>query len=265
MAGVNWGLAQQGNSALGAFQTGYQIGDAIRQRGIERQTSSALSGLVADPAQDDAKFAELIKGLPIQSAQALINARTGMQAQQQQAQQQRRADLPFVGRLLQSSTDEASYQRARQVAQQYGVDLAGAPETFDPVWRDQQLTTVQALSTPQGQQVLSAAGKIAADEGLRPGTPEFSQRVTQIWRTENQKTVPYAAGGGVAAIDPTTGGVSTLIAPNTTGAPVGSPVQSGPQVGSVVGGYRFKGGNPNDRANWEQAGGGSGNATGGFR
>lgn len=40
-----------------------------------------------------------------------------------------------------------------------------------------------------------------------------------------------------------------------TGAPAtprAAPVQSGPAVGSVQGGYRFRGGNPADQANWER-------------
>ncbi len=40
---------------------------------------------------------------------------------------------------------------------------------------------------------------------------------------------------------------------------------TGPQPGTVVGGYRFRGGNPNDRSSWEPVSGGSGgNAAGGF-
>lgn len=40
---------------------------------------------------------------------------------------------------------------------------------------------------------------------------------------------------------------------------------SGPQVGSIVDGYRFKGGDPNSQASWEKAGGGAGNSAGNFQ
>lgn len=235
---VNWGLGLS-NGAQNAFQTGFQIGDTLRQRN--------------DMAQQ--------RNLMMQQQQA--------KAQQEQVER-RRADIPFVGRLLDSVTDEASYQRARGVAQQYGIDLSGAPSSYDPSWVDQQKTTVQALSTPQGQAALSTAGKIAQDEGLRPGTPEFGARVTQIWKAENQKTIPYTAGGGVASVDPTTGGVSTLIAPNNVGAPTGSPVPQGniprltnpSEVEKLPPGSQFY--DPNFILR-QAPGGASSNAGGGFR
>lgn len=43
------------------------------------------------------------------------------------------------------------------------------------------------------------------------------------------------------------------------------PPQGGPQIGAVVNGYRFKGGNPNDQNSWEPvSGGGASNGAGNF-
>ena len=222
---VNWGLS--GNNALNAFQTGYQIGDTLRQRNVERQTSNALSGLVADPAQDDAKFAELIRGLPAQSAQALINARNGMQAQSRQEQQQRRADLPFVGRLLGTVTDEASYQRARQTAQDNGLDLSSAPANYDPAWIDQQRQRIAIFSNPQAQQALTNTAKELVDAGYQYGTPEFQTALRARINAADAKTIPLQPGGTVAERDPVTGQVRIVVAQNPGGFAPGSPVQQG--------------------------------------
>jgi len=226
---VEWGLAQGPNAFQSAFSQGLQLGDMVRQRSEERKTSNALSGLVANPQQDDAAFAELIKGLPGNAALKLSQARQGYQqnaATQQRAQQEsRRADLPMLTNLLRNSTDQATYDRNLATARQYGVDTSTIPQQFDPQWRDQQLTTLQALQQPGGQEALSTAGKEAADAGFKPGTPQFNDFVRNRLVSSDRKVIPYTAGGGVGIYDPASGGVSNLITPNTGNAPAGTPVQ----------------------------------------
>lgn len=156
---VNWGIGA-GNNALANFGYGVQLGQGIADRREAREQRNAL----------------------LQMREQEMAARQQQQEQQarQQQQQQRRADLPMLGKLLDYAQDEPTYQQARQVAQQYGIDTSGLPETFDPNWIGQQRQVVQMLQTPQGQEALSNAGKQAMDAGFQPGTPEYTAVVRQI-------------------------------------------------------------------------------------
>lgn len=209
---VNWGLAN-GNGFQNALATGLQIGQSIRQRQQEDSTANALAGYAANPGQDDATFAGSLKGLPTQAIGQLMQARQGYQqnaARQQQAQtEQRRADLPLITRLVETSTDEATYQRNRAVAQQYGVDTSTLPQQFDPAWRDQQVMTLKALQSPEGQQAMSTAGKQAIDMGYKPGTPEFNQAVQQIFSASEAK--PYVVGGETRLYQPKIGAAGEAV------------------------------------------------------
>lgn len=227
---VQWGLGQ-GNNALAMFGTGVQLGQNLVDRRERSEERNALLGMRQQ--EMDARAAERAA------------------AQQQQQQQQRRADLPLMERLLTMAQDEPSYQQARQVAGQYGVDVSALPPTFDPAWRDQQLQTVRALNTPQGQEALSTAGKQAMDMGYRPGTPQFTEVTRQL--VEAALAQPYTGSGGE----------TRLYTPQIGGQ---GQVQGGPAPGAVEDGYVFKGGNPADPASWEPvAAGGAGSGQQGFR
>lgn len=267
MVDINWGLLG-GNNALSMFQVGNQLGAQIRERQDEKRSRNALmqiggfgqppGGLVATP-QQQATTQALEQRAGALSPWADLSREdlgTAMRLQGQQAQmarqqqEQRRADLPLLTRLVETATDEASYQRNRAVAQEYGIDTANLPPQFDPAWRDQQLSTLKALQDPAKTQALSAAGKIAIDMGLKPGTQEFEQTVREIWTSGEAK--PYVVGGETRLYTPKIGG--------------GGQVQGGPAVGAVEDGYRFKGGNPADPGAWEPVGQGGGGArvTSGF-
>lgn len=58
-------------------------------------------------------------------------------------------------------------------------------------------------------------------------------------------------------IDPSTGAYGQF------GVPTAAP--AGPAAGAIVGGYRFKGGNPNDQGSWEPVGGSTVTPSTGFR
>jgi hypothetical protein len=213
---INWQLGG-GNNALQMFGIGAQMGQNLVDRREAREDRNAL----------------------LDMRRQEMEARTAERAAQQQQQQtqQRRADLPLMERLLTYAQDEGTYQQARQIAGQYGVDTAGLPETFDPAWRDQQLQTVKLLNTPQGQEALSTAGKQAMDMGYKPGTPEFTQVTRQL--VEAALAQPYTGGQGETRLYT-------------------------PQIG---GGGQVQGAQPFDPNEWEvvEEGGPAPQAPGGFR
>lgn len=237
---ANWQLAN-GGGFQNALATGLQIGQGIRQQRQDTERRNAL----------------------VQQQQAQMQRQ--QQTDQRQQLEQRRADLPFVGKLLGSVRDEASYQQARGVAQQYGLDLSGAPPSYDPQWVESQKATVQALSDPKAQEALSTFGKIATDEGLAPGSPPYQQRVRELWQADQQKFYALAPGGGLASVG-AGGNAQLVIAPNPGTAPAGAPIsaqqpQAAPTT-KTVGGRTFY----NYGGKWydEPMGGGGSNVTGNF-
>ncbi len=79
-------------------------------------------------------------------------------------------------------------------------------------------------------------------------------------RDNEEKPFNVGPEDGRYIMDPTQpGGVRTIIAPNSGQGQFGEPVDTStaPQVGAVVGGFTFKGGNPKDRNNWVQGGQGA--------
>jgi hypothetical protein len=163
---IDWSLGQ--SNTLGMFQYGAQLGTQKRQEGEERDYRNAL----------------------------LDQRRTEHEAAQtRQTEQDRRADLPMLGKLLDYAQDEGTYQQARQVAGQYGIDVSGIPETFgDGTWVAQQRRIVQLMTTPQGQEALSTAGKQAQDAGFQPGTEEYVAAVRQIITADLAQ--PYTGAQG---------------------------------------------------------------------
>ena len=264
------------NAFTEAFALGSQVGARIRERRADNALAAYVSampqgGIVATPDQQQASqqaYANLAKYNPQMAVQVRRYEQEGAtSAARAQAElaKRRQEGLPQVINLLKGSTDQATYQQNVATARSLGIDTSNLPAQFDPAWRDQQIATLERFATPQGQEAMSTVGKEATDAGYRPGTPEYVQFVRQRLASSDLKTIPLQPGGSVAQYDPATGQARIVIAPNNGQMATGSAVGGGPQVGAVVGGYRFKGGNPNDRNNWEQAGGGSGNATGNFR
>lgn len=282
---INWGAARQGqNDLFQYFQMGQQIGQGI----VDQKVNKALGNVMMGGGQAPAPQGAPQGGTPAPVGmtpgiggpmQPQGNAMSGdlatiarykpelipqIQKQQQDAEAKRfelqtkqreaiRTGAVETAKLLEPVTDEASYQQARQVAARLGMNVSNIPPNYDPAWvQEQKLITRFMAEKPEA---LSTFGKIAADEGKQPGTPEYNARVTELVKADALKTIPLVPGGGVAGVNTMDGTARLLIAPNPGTAQTGAPVAGGPAPGTVVGGFRFKGGNPNDRNSWEPAGG----------
>lgn len=203
-------LADTGGIAgniFGAFQAGQQA----RQQADHR---NALAQYATNPSEQ--ALAPLAQFDP----QFVMGERQRMAQAQQQHVQQQQQQLPMMARLLDHATDPASYAQALQMAQRYGLDVSGAPPQFDPNWVNETKQLVAAVQTPQGQEALSSAGKIAADMGLKPGTPQFNAAVHDIFIAEQSK--PYTGAGGETRLyTPRIGGPGQM-----QGAPVTPPPEA---------------------------------------
>lgn len=238
---INWGLAQ-GGGFQNALAMGMQMGAQAREAKERKEYRNAL-------AQYDPNNPETIK--PIME----VDPRTGLHLQQQaqraQAQQteQRRADLPMMTRLLEHAAQgPEQWQQARGLAQQYGIDVSGLPEQFDPEWAQSQAQTMKLLATPEGQEALSTAGKQAVDMGFQPGTPDFQAKVTEIWQQNG--AIPYTDSEGA----------TRLYIPGRNGVRTSQQITEGTVIENDAGERMvFRGGK------WEaMTGGGAGNSAGGF-
>ncbi len=219
MSGINWGLLQTpdiAGNALAAFDKGREMKRAETSR-------NALATLVQNP-DDQAAFGQLAQADP-ETAMGWQKQRAGQQADQQRKQQ---GQIPIMGKLLTyAKQGPQQWAQALQQAQAMGLDVSQVPQQFQPEWAEERLGFINAMGTPEGREALSTYGKIGVDRGLRPGTPEFAQFVTQAWQADQVKTIPYTAGGGVAGYNTATNNIQTIIAPNTGGQAAGTPVGGG--------------------------------------
>lgn len=85
-----------------------------------------------------------------------------------------------------------------------------------------------------------------------------STGVLKPYKDEDGNTIPWSKGGRSKKADakadekPAAAAISNTPPAVTAEAPSAPAVPGGPPVGKVVSGFRFKGGNPNDQANWEK-------------
>lgn len=227
MTNPNWGLLQ-GNNALGMFQQGAQMGQAIVARREERENRNAL----LDMRQQE-----------LAMRQRESEARAGEAASKRQGEQ-----LVMGGRLARAvRAGELDYATALQIGQRQGLDVSKAPQAADPKWLNEQIA-IGSLYEKDGGQTLSVIARELQDAGYKLDSPEGQAALRSV--IQNKYAAEYVDEAG---------NTRRRSALNL------QPSQGGPQPGAVEDGYRFKGGNPADPNAWEQVGGPTPPASGGFR
>lgn len=179
---------QQGPNAGDRFAAAFQQGMA---QNAERAKRQAMAALLANP--NDPKALEELGRMDPQAAMQFRGQQ--QQAMQQQLEAHRDNIIKGAEILRQfNPQDQASYSQALALAQQAGIDVSQVPQQFDP-------------------QYVQGVMKLADTFAPQP--------------VHNGQLVPFTPGGGVARINPQTGQLETLIAPNPGGMEAGSPVNGG--------------------------------------
>ena len=135
-------------------------------------------------------------------------------------------------------TFAANMQAQRQHAQDLADEQRKASMQMDTWTKQQEYKAAHPdpVEPDVFTRTLSAAG-------IDPNSPEGKALYKQRATTMALPFVPDGLGGGHYA----------------------QPAPAGPQVGAIVNGHRFKGGNPNDPSAWEAVGGPTQPASGNFR
>ena len=214
------------NSALAAFMTAGQGGAPMGGMGapstvgnppMPTQWGGNGGGIVPTETQkseSQAAYERLAKINPRLAMQAQDRV-AGQEAARVKAMQEQAqsgfAGLQKVGQLLEGVSDEATYQRTLSMAQQNGIDISRVPQNYDPQWVEGQKGFIKKLQDPKAQEALSTAGKVAADMGFKPGTPEHAQKTIEVWQAGEAK--PYVVGGETRLYRPSLSGGGATPAP----------------------------------------------------
>ncbi len=226
-------------STQNALLQGMQVGTAMRQRKEAQEREKATDDAYRGVYNGDPNAMNALAQVDPRQA---LQMRSQQQTAQTQQMEQQRAQLAKVADLLDNSTDEVSYQRNLNVARQLQLDVSSAPPQFDPEFIRTQSAIARAVLNDDPELPLIAQEVMGA--GLQPGTPEFQAEIGRILKSKYStvKTVPYNPGGGVAAYDTATGGITEIVVPNTGGAlpplPPGFQLDEGDDAGNGVGGFQ---------------------------
>ena len=255
MSGVDWGLGVAPDVG-GTFMNAYNQGR--EQRRVE-DGRNALAAYAQNP--NDTTLNALAPHAP----EYVIKRREEMAKVQREAEEKQ-----LIGAAL--NGDAAARQKLAYVNSDEYIKLNDRTKKAVDAGMDaiaQQAFTILQLPEAQRPAAFQQALANMKAQGVNVGSFRLSGDVTQDLKTA------LAMAGKLEAFEQFAQPKYTPIGEaGLAGFQFGKPIQQGgqpqnfapgPQPGSVVGGYRFKGGNPNDRNSWEQVGGGASNGTGGFR
>lgn len=155
----------------------------------------------------------------MQQRQAQIEA----EAQQQQVARLRE-QAGQIAQLTRGVGDEATYQQRLAAARAYGIDVSGAPPTYNPEWVQTQNIIAETFFR-EGPERLTTTAQELQEAGLQPGTPEFQRAMAQRIAMKDSKVVNTTAGGMSGMLGPN--GYQPFILPNPGGAAPGSSVGGG--------------------------------------
>ena len=232
-----YNLTNPGQVGLGAMQAFQQGRDQRRQD----DTRTAFASYATDPSEGNLNgLAQFDPQFVMQAKQQQAQAARQAQQDQVTAAEQARQKMGMVARLLDGVQDENTYRQGLAAAQQMGLDVSQAPPTYDPNWVGQQ-RMIASLFEKGNEQQISGIARELQDAGYKPGTPEFNEAMKGV--IQNKYASEYVDEGGATR---------RRSALQLEGGPQADRT---PQSGHVEDGFRFKGGDPADKNNWEPAGG----------
>jgi hypothetical protein len=161
-----------------------------------RQTKarSALAAYAQNPSMESA--AGVIQHDPIMGLNLRRDEEARMAAEQRaQAQQAgaQREQAMKMAQLLDTVTDEQSYQQARQTAEYLNFDLSRVPPNFDPQWVDMQKRIVSSFLEDGDDSLPTLAQELQA-VGVDLRTPEGQEAMRRT--IEGKYAGTYVDGQG---------------------------------------------------------------------
>lgn len=205
-----------------------QMQDAQDARASKNRLQSLLSSEYKTPEERESA---LMRGGFMEQAQALQKSRLDAakaqgdnlktQAETEKLRlQTSREQVGFIGQLLNGVKDQNTYNIARSVAQQRGLDVSSIPDQYDPAWVDQAkaqtLTTAEQLDQVWKQKGYDLNVFQAKETQRHNSAAEANQRRGQdLTNAVATERLNFDRAGGVAAAGGANGKLTEAEGKNT--------------------------------------------------